>query len=141
MNPSSSEKIKARFIGTGTLILGDVTIEENCWIGHYCLLDGLNAPLIIKKNSVVASFAAIYTHNTMWRDIGIGEKIVAKVIVGENVHIGHGAVIVPKRPKEIVIGNNTIIHANAVVSDSIPPWHIYTRDGKCLPIKKGKENV
>lgn len=131
-----SEKIKARFIGSGTLILGDVTIEDGCWIGYYCLLDGLNAPLIIKEKSVIASFAAIYTHNTMWRDIEMGKKIIAKVVIGKNVHIGHGAVIVPKRDGELTIGDHVIIHANAVVSDNIPPWHIYTRDGKCLPIKK-----
>lgn len=136
MNLSPSEKIRARFVGSGTLLLGDVTVEEGCWIGYYCLLDGLNAPLVIKKNTVVASFAAIYTHNTMWRDIGVGEKIVAKVVVGENVHIGHGAVIVPKSSEEIIIGDHVIVHANAVVSKSIPPWHIYTRDGRCIPIKK-----
>jgi len=133
---NKSEKIKARFIGEGTLILGDVEIEENCWVGYYCLLEGLNAPLLIKKNSVIASYVTIYTHNTMWRDIGIGEKIIAKVVIGENTHIGHGAVIVPKRNGEITIGDHVIVHANAVVSDSIPSWHIYTRDGKCLPIKK-----
>jgi len=136
----SSDKIKARFIGQGTLILGDVTVEENVWIGHYCLLDGLNAPLLIKRNSVVASFAAIYTHNTMWRDIGLGKKIIAKVIIGENVHIGHGAIIVPKRDGELVIGDHSIIQANAVVSENVPPWHIYTRFGELKPIEKQTES-
>jgi len=132
----NSQKMRARFIGEGTLILGDVTVEEGVWIGYYCLLDGLNAPLVIKKNSVIASYAAIYTHNTMWRDIGLGRKIVAKVVIGENVHIGHGAVIIPKDNGELTIGDHVIIHANAVVSMSIPPWHIYTKSGRLKPIKK-----
>lgn len=131
----NSHKIKARFLGSGTLVLGDVTIEENCWIGYNCLLDGLNAPLVIKKNSTIASYVAIYTHNTMWRDIGIGEKIIAEVIIGENVHIGHGAVVVPKKNGRIYIGNNVLVEAKAVVSDSVPAWHIYKRDGRCIPIK------
>jgi acetyltransferase-like isoleucine patch superfamily enzyme len=130
-----SDKIKARFIGQGTLILGDVTVEENVWIGYYCLLDGLNAQLLVKKNSVIASHAAIYTHNTMWRDVGLGKKIVAKVIIGENVHIGHGAVIVPKQDGELIIGDHAIVQANAVVSGSVPAWHIYTRSGDLKPIK------
>jgi carbonic anhydrase/acetyltransferase-like protein (isoleucine patch superfamily) len=130
-----SDKIKARFIGQGTLILGDVTVEENVWIGYYCLLDGLNAQLLVKKNSVIASHAAIYTHNTMWRDVGLGKKIVAKVIIGENVHIGHGAVIVPKQDGELIIGDHAIVQANAVVSESVPAWHIYTRRGDLKPIK------
>jgi acetyltransferase-like isoleucine patch superfamily enzyme len=134
--PSNSQKLKARFIGEGTLLLGDVTVEEGVWIGYYCLLDGLNAPLIVKKNSVIASYAAVYTHNTMWRDIGLGKKLVAKVIIGENVHIGHGAVIVPKQDGELVIGDHVIVHAGAVVSRSLPPWHIYTRDGKLKPINR-----
>jgi acetyltransferase-like isoleucine patch superfamily enzyme len=135
-NAFPSDKIKARFIGQGTLILGDVIVEENVWIGYYCLLDGLSTQLLVKRNSVIASHAAIYTHNTMWRDIGLGKKIVAKVIIGENVHIGHGAVIVPKEDGELIIGDHVIIHANAVVSMSIPPWYIYTRDGKLKPIKR-----
>lgn len=133
-----NQKIKARFIGQGTLILGDVTIEENCWIGYYCLLEGLNAPLVIKKNSVVASYATIYTHNTMWRDIGLGDKIIAQVEVGENVHIGHGAVIVPKKSGRICIGEHSIIQAYSVVSSDVPSWSIYTREGKCVSIKKKK---
>jgi len=130
--------VKARFVGTGTLILGDVTVEEGCWIGYYCLLDGLNAPLVVKRNSVIASSAAIYTHNTMWRDIGVGEKIVARVVIGEHVHVGHGAVIVPKRSGEdIVIGDHSIIEANAVVSSSVPPRHVYKKDGTCVPMSAG----
>jgi acetyltransferase-like isoleucine patch superfamily enzyme len=135
-NAFHNEKIKARFIGQGTLILGDVVVEENVWIGYYCLLDGLNAQLLVKRNSVIASYAAIYTHNTMWRDIGLGKKIVAKVVIGENVHVGHGAVIVPKRDGELTIGDRSIIQANAVVSDSVPAWHIYTRFGELKPIRK-----
>ena len=127
---------KARFVGKGALILGDVVIEEGCWIGYYCLLDGLNAQLTIKRNTVVSSFASIYTHNTMWRDVDLGEKIIAKVTIGEHVHIGHGAVVIPKKDGEILIGDHSIIHANAVVSQNIPSWHIWTRSGKCLPIKK-----
>jgi carbonic anhydrase/acetyltransferase-like protein (isoleucine patch superfamily) len=134
--PSNSHKIKARFIGEGTLLLGDVTVEEGVWIGYYCLLEGLNAPLIVKKGSVIASYAAVYTHNTMWRDIGLGKKLIAKVIIGENVHVGHGAVIIPKQDGELVIGDHVIIHAGAIVSISLPPWHIYTRNGELKPIKR-----
>ena len=134
----SKKNVKAKFVGQGTLILGDVVVEDNVWIGYYCLLDGLNASLLIKKNSVIASFAAIYTHNTMWRDIGKGTKVVAKVIIGENVHIGHGAIVLPKNNCDLVIGDHVIIHANAVVSKSISPWHIYTRFGELKPIKKEK---
>jgi acetyltransferase-like isoleucine patch superfamily enzyme len=72
----------------------------------------------------------------MWRDIGLSTKIIAKVTVGENVHIGHGAVVVPKSNGELLIGDHVIIHANAVVSESIPPWHIYTRFNKLKPIKE-----
>jgi acetyltransferase-like isoleucine patch superfamily enzyme len=140
-NDFPSDKIKARFIGQGTLILGDVIVEENVWIGHYCLLDGLNAQLRVKKNSVIASHVAIYTHNTMWRDIGLGKKIIAKVTIGENVHIGHGAIILPKEDGELIIGDHVIIHANAVVSTSIPPWHIYTRSGTLKLIRKEKSNL
>lgn len=116
--------------------MGDVIVEEDVWIGYYCLLDGLNTRLLVKRNSVIASQAAIYTHNTMWRDVGLGKKIVAKVVIGENVHIGHGAVIVPKEDGELIIGDHVIIGANAVVSRSIPPWHIYTRSGILKPIRR-----
>ncbi|MEM2185325.1 MAG: hypothetical protein QXM67_06905 [Candidatus Methanomethylicia archaeon] len=134
MNLESFGSIKARFIGQGTIILGNVSIEEGVWIGYYCLLEGINAPIIVGKNSVIASYATIYTHNTMWRDVGIGKKVVSKVVIGENTHIGHGAVIVPKEDGEIIIGDHVIVHAYAVVSKSIPSYHIYTRFGELKPI-------
>jgi acetyltransferase-like isoleucine patch superfamily enzyme len=93
---------------------------------------------LVKRNSVIASHAAIYTHNTMWRDVGLGKKIVAKVIIGENVHIGHGAVIVPKQDGELTIGDHSIVQANAVVSESVPSWHIYTRSRELKPIRKNR---
>jgi len=127
--------MKDGYIGHGTQILGDVTIEDNVWIGSYCFLDGLNAPLLIKENSVIAGYTAIYTHNTMWRDLGLGDKIISKVTIGKNVHLGHGAVIVPKKDGEITIGDHVIIHANAVVSEDVPPWHIFTKLGQLKPIR------
>ena len=132
----NDEKIKARFIGQGTLMLGDVTIEENVWVGYYCLFEGLNKPIVINKNTSISSYSAIYTHNAMWKILDVGEKIVGKVTIGKNVHLGHGTVIVPKESNEIVIGDHVNIHAYAVVSDSIPSWHVYKRNNECFPFRR-----
>lgn len=134
-----STKIKARFIGKGTNILGDAYIGEETWGGDNCLLDGLNTPLHIGKFCVIASFAAIYTHNTMWRDI-YGRCQSLKIIYPVEIHdfcrIGHGTVVVPKGEKPIKIGPHSIVQALSVVSTSVPPWSIYTRSGKVKEIER-----
>lgn len=51
------------------------------------------------------------------RDLGLkNADIFGKIIIGDNVHIGWNAIIMPN----VNIGNNCVIGAGAVVTKSIP---------------------
>ena len=67
--------------------------------------------------------AVIYTHDSSTRlftggnPYSGGLRKIGKVKIGNNVFIGHGAVILPG----ITIGDYSIIGVNAVVTRDIPP--------------------
>ena len=62
------EKAKYLNYGEGTsvydtsVVMGDVEIGKNTWIGPYTLLEGLNAKLTIGDNVAISSGVLIYTH-------------------------------------------------------------------------------
>jgi len=94
---------KARFYGFGegtsvydnVLILGDVTIGKNTWVGPNCILDGSGGGLEIGDNCSIAAGVHIYTHNTVKRATSGGaEKTeTAPIFIGSNCYIGPNSVI------------------------------------------------
>ncbi len=94
---------KAKFYGFGegtsvydnVLILGQVSVGKNTWIGPNCILDGSGSGLIIGDNCSIAAGVHIYTHDTVRRAISGGsEKIeTSPVYIGCNCYIGPNAVI------------------------------------------------
>lgn len=82
--------------GTGLLIyhnIGGILINGNARVGKNCRLHGNNC---------------------------IGNKNGATPVIGDNVDIGFGVVIIG----DVVIGNNTVIGAGAVVINSFPKGHV-----------------
>ena len=49
------------------LILGDVSVGKQCWIGPYTILDGGHSPLTIGDYVDIGAGTHIYTHNTIER--------------------------------------------------------------------------
>jgi len=119
---SRSSNHKPRFVGTGTLILGNVHFGENVWVGHYCLLEALNegAKLTIGENSVISSFVRIYTHDTSYRTALGKPKSVASTSVGNNTQIGDGSIVLAG----VKVGSHVIIGANSVVDKDIPDYNV-----------------
>ena len=104
---------KARFTAPSCIILGEPTIGENCWIGHFTILDGSNG-LKIGKNCSIASGVHIYTHSTHELVTEKGLKKVGAVTIGDNVAIGANSVIM----YGCEIGDNVCIPALTVLK----PW-------------------
>ncbi len=111
-------------VGRNVIIRGNVTIRhpekiivgDNTSINEYCHIWG-GGGVSIGRNTLIAAHVVItsQTHDsnaTMFNKT----KIEAPVIVGDNVWIGSGAIILPG----ITIGNNTIIGAGSVVTRNIP---------------------
>lgn len=116
---------KARELGFGegssiydsALVLGDVKVGKNTWIGPFTVLDG-SGGLEIGDNCSISTGVQIYTHDTVrWAISGgaIGPER-APTAIGANCYIGPNAVIA----KGVRIGDRCIIGANSVVLGDIP---------------------
>ncbi len=117
---------KAKFLGFGegssiydsSLVLGDVKVGKNCWIGPFTILDGSGGELVIGDNCNIAAGVQIYTHDTIKRVISNGEIQKASTYIGNNVYIGPNSVI----SKGVTIGDFVVIGANSFVNSDIPSY-------------------
>lgn len=106
-------------------ILGSPEIGDRVWIGAFCLIDALYAPLKIGRGTDISSGAQIITHSTVRRCISekrYGEVDADLTEVGEFCFIGTNAIIL----KGCKIGHHSIIGAGAVVPENttIPPYSL-----------------
>src|ERR1700742_3934939 len=91
-----SDNAAAYGFGEGTtmydnvLVLGDVRVGRNTWIGPGCILDGSGGYLQIGDCFSISGGAHIYTHHTVNRSTTLGEKPVeyAPTRIGDGVYIG-----------------------------------------------------
>lgn len=115
---------KAKYCGFGentsiydsSLVLGNVQVGKNTWIGPFTILDGSGGKLLIGDNCNISAGVHIYTHDTI--DRVIYEKEIKKedTVIGNNVYIGPNVVI----SKGVTIGDYVIIGANSFVNKNIP---------------------
>ncbi|CDL00661.1 putative Nodulation protein L [Magnetospirillum gryphiswaldense MSR-1 v2] len=100
------------------LILGDVRVGENTWIGPNCILDGSGGPLIIGDWCSISAGVHIYTHDTVRRSTSLGVDPIDKapVSIGSGVYIGPNSVVA----KGVTIGDKAVIGAMSLVNRDIP---------------------
>lgn len=92
------------------LILGDVKVGKNCWIGPNVILDG-SGGLTIGSDCTISAGVHIYTHNSLNKD-----KILRKSsLIGNNVYIGPNSVV----SMGVNIGNNAVIGALSFVNKDV----------------------
>lgn len=117
------EKAQALGFGEGTsiydsaLVLGDVKIGKNTWIGPFTVLDG-SGGLEIGDNCSISAGVQIYTHDTLhWATSGGRvQPERAPVRIGNNCYIGPNAII----SKGVSIGDGCVIGANSLVNQDVP---------------------
>jgi acetyltransferase-like isoleucine patch superfamily enzyme len=117
------EKARELGFGEGTsiydsvLVLGDVLVGCNTWIGPFVVLDG-SGGLSIGSNCSVSAGVQIYSHDTVDWALSGGKAQYARAptSIGDNCYIGPCAVVV----KGVRIGNRCRIGANSLVLTDIP---------------------
>lgn len=118
------EKAKELGFGKGTsiydssIVLGDVKVGEQTWIGPFTILDGSGGGLEIGSHCSISAGVQIYTHDTVARSLTSGQApiITGPTKIGSNCYIGPNVVIA----KGVNIGDSVVIGANSLVLKDLP---------------------
>ena len=116
---------KAQYLGFGAgssiydsaVVLGDVKVGDNTWIGPNVVLDG-SGGLSVGSNCSISAGVQIYSHDSVQWAVSGGKASYeyAETAIGDNCYIGPNVVIA----KGVTIGDGCIIGANSLVLDDIP---------------------
>lgn len=125
--------LKNTRISSSTSILhpNNLDIDDNCWIGHHCLIDA-SGSLTIGEGVQISSLNAILTHSSHISIRLLGKAFLEKelherigyiaeqVIIGSYTFIGSGAIILPGT----IIGKGCVIGAGSIVKGEIPDYSL-----------------
>jgi acetyltransferase-like isoleucine patch superfamily enzyme len=116
---------KAKYLGFGegstvydnVVVIGDVKVGCNTWIGPNVILDG-SGGLEIGSNCSISAGVQIYSHDSVKWAISGGAAAYehALTVIGSNCYIGPNSVI----QKGVIIGSGCIVGANSFVNQNIP---------------------
>lgn len=93
-------------IAPGAVLIGQVTVEAECFIGPNAVLRGDIEPIVIRRGSNVQDNCTVHTEKG------------SPVSIGPDASVGHGAVVHGATVKErALIGMNAVVLNNAVVGE------------------------
>lgn len=95
---------ESAFVSEAAYVVGDVEIGENSSVWPGAVIRGDFGKITIGKSSAVEDNCVIHSGSPS------APQAIMDVIIGDNVHIGHGAVINCRS-----IGNNVLIGMNATI--------------------------
>ncbi len=117
---------KARALGFGegssiydnVLVLGDVSVGKNTWIGPNVVLDGSGGGLVIGANCSISAGVQIYTHDSVQWAVSGGSAPyeTAPTHIGDNCYLAPNVVV----QKGVTIGSGCVLGANSFVNQDIP---------------------
>ncbi len=118
------ERAKTYGFGEGTscydnvLIIGEVKVGKNCWIGPNVILDG-SGGLTIGDNCSISAGAQIYTHDSVQWATSMGETEICRkpTIIGNGVYVGPQSIVT----MGITVGDQCVIGAMSLVMESLAP--------------------
>ncbi len=108
---------KGTSIYDSSLVIGDVVVGENTWIGPQTVLDG-SGGLEIGSWCSISTGVQIYSHDTvLWAlSGGDAEAERAATKIGSRCYIGPNSVIA----KGVTIGDGCLIGAGSLVLEDVP---------------------
>jgi acetyltransferase-like isoleucine patch superfamily enzyme len=120
---------RARMLGFGpgssiydsALVLGDVSVGAETWIGPGTVLDG-SGGLTIGGTCSISAGVQIYTHDSVrWALSGGAQPVErAPVRIGDRTYVGPMSLIT----KGVTIGRCCVIGANSIVNKDLPDYAI-----------------
>ena len=113
------------FIAPGAIVLGDVTLGEDVGIWYHATVRGDRAPISIGNRSNVQDNAVVHvdaTHPVVIGDnVTIGHSaIIHGCEIGDNSLIGMGAIIMngARIGKNCIVGAGALVTQNTIVPDN-----------------------
>lgn len=85
-------------LAPGAMVIGQVTVEQECFIGPNAVLRGDIEPILVRRGSNVQDNCTVHTEKG------------SPVVIGPDASIGHGAVV-----HGATIGERALVGMNAVV--------------------------
>jgi acetyltransferase-like isoleucine patch superfamily enzyme len=104
-----------------------IIIEDGCAIGRRSVISAKNQ-IHIMRNTIFGPGVLVMDHNHSFDDVTVPiacQPMTAggTIRIEEGCWIGFGAVVMCSRG-ELVIGRNSVVGANSVVSRSVPPYSV-----------------
>ena len=113
------------FVAESALVIGDVRIEKNVYIGHGAILRGDYGTIIIGEGTAIEEGVIVHARPD------------DRAVFGKSVTVGHGAMI-----HNATIGDNAVIGMRATVTDyaQVGQWAIVgemclVKNGQVIPDK------
>lgn len=120
---------RAKFLGFGKgtsvydscLVLGDVRVGEETWIGPFTILDGRGG-LSIGSYCSVSAGVQLYSHDTVkWALTGgKASEVRQSTSIGDCCYIGPMSII----NRGVIIGDHSVVGANSFVKEDVPAFSI-----------------
>jgi acetyltransferase-like isoleucine patch superfamily enzyme len=106
-----------------------IILEQGCQVGRGGVISAINR-IHVERDTIFGPSVFITDHNHAFEDVTVpvghqGTTEGGTIRIEEGSWIGFGAAIVCNQG-ELVIGRNSVVGANAVVSRSIPPYSVVT---------------
>jgi acetyltransferase-like isoleucine patch superfamily enzyme len=102
------------------LILGDVKIGKNCWVGPFTVLDGLYAAVRIGDYTSIGAGSHVYSHHTIDNVITEGKAPAhsADTVIGEACFISPMSIVGPGSK----LGAHCFVASGSFVQGSFPAY-------------------
>jgi len=121
---------KAKYLGMGdhssvydtSVIMGDISVGDNVWIGPFSLIEGINGRVTIGDYVSINAGVMIFCHDSTHYYVsgGVDNLIKGDVNIGSNTVIGSMSMVLPG----VRVGKHCVIGANSVVTKDIPDYSI-----------------
>ena len=132
--------LTARIIASARIVMTNISIGQDTFIGHQALITGdHDSTIIIGSNVDIAPRVVILsgTHELdMVSDHTAGKGAGGEVCIQDGVWIGANSTILPG----VTIGRKSVIGAGSVVTRDIPPLCV-AAGNPCRPIKIWNERL
>ncbi|MGB8985371.1 MAG: acyltransferase [Candidatus Sulfotelmatobacter sp.] len=104
-----------------------LAIEDDCRIGARCTVSAKNS-IHLERDVILASDVLIIDNNHAYEDVATpiarqGTTPGGTIRIGEGCRIGAGVAVICEKG-ELVLGNNTIVAPQSVVTRSFPPHSV-----------------